>query len=99
MAGREEVIGVVGACTPPGLQVLIVGTLLGPTQGLTSFNGDSTNTRKQETDVLLGTFEGQDQAEATIGVPSTKLFVGTREGPWDVAKATVKQEGGWGAIS
>ena len=60
VAGREEVVGAVGACVPPGSQVLILGALLGSTQGLASFDGDSTNTGEQEVDGILGTLEGQD---------------------------------------
>ena len=59
--------------------------------GLASFDGDSTNTGEQEVDGLLGTLEGQDQTEATTGVPRAGALVGTLEGPWDTPEAAVRE--------
>ena len=68
-----------------------MGTLVGPTQGLTCFDGDSTNTGGAEVNGLLGTLEGQDLTETATGVSRAKALVRTREGTWDTAEAVVKQ--------
>ena len=71
--------------------VRLVVTFGGPPQWLTSFGGDDTNTRGPKADKFLGALEGQDQAEATTGVPRVEALVGTLEG-WEGAPPWMETE-------